>query len=48
MLIAQVNKSEIIKQVIDAFKDMVNEGVWNCNKNGITMQVSFFGIVKNI
>lgn len=42
MFEARMVNGGLLKAVIDAFKDMVNEGVWDCSKKGIAMQVSVF------
>lgn len=39
MFEARLAQGAVLKAVIEAFKDMVTEGTWDCDKKGITMQV---------
>lgn len=50
MFEARLAQGSVLKSVVDAFKDMVTEGTWDCSKKGITMQVrtlSFFSLLKD-
>ena len=40
MFEARLTQGALLKKILDAIKDLVNEAVWDCSDSGISLQVT--------